>query len=48
MSLKTYDEVLDKLGKGDGCELCKPAVASILASLWNEMILEKRKCYCAG
>lgn len=38
--LRTYDEVLDKLGKGDGCELCKPPVTSILASLWNEMILK--------
>ena len=40
-SLKSYDEVLDALGQGDGCELCKPPVASILASLWNEMILTK-------
>ena len=39
--LKTYEEVLDKFGKGDGCEYCKPVVASILASLWNEMILKK-------
>ncbi|HMO60580.1 MAG TPA: nitrite reductase large subunit NirB [Ferruginibacter sp.] len=39
--LKSYDEVLDKLGNGDGCELCKPPVASILASLWNEMPLKK-------
>jgi nitrite reductase (NADH) large subunit len=39
--LKTYDEVLNMLGQGDGCELCKPPVASILASLWNEMILKK-------
>ena len=39
--VKTYDEVLDRFGKGDGCEYCKPVVASILASLWNEMILEK-------
>jgi nitrite reductase (NADH) large subunit len=39
--LKTYDEVLNKLGQGDGCELCKPPVASILASLWNEMPLKK-------
>ncbi|HYJ37542.1 MAG TPA: nitrite reductase large subunit NirB, partial [Chitinophagaceae bacterium] len=37
----TYDEVLERFGRGDGCELCKPPVASILASLWNEMILEK-------
>jgi nitrite reductase (NADH) large subunit len=40
-NLKSYDVVLDALGHGDGCELCKPAVASILASLWNEMILKK-------
>jgi nitrite reductase (NADH) large subunit len=39
--LKTYDEVLDKLGAGHGCEICKPAISSILASLWNEMILKK-------
>ncbi|MEN9570156.1 MAG: hypothetical protein RL172_1387 [Bacteroidota bacterium] len=39
--IKSYDEVLQQLGTGDGCELCKPPVASILASLWNEMILEK-------
>jgi nitrite reductase (NADH) large subunit len=39
--LKSYDAVLDEIGHGDGCEVCKPAVASILASLWNEMILKK-------
>ena len=39
--LKSFDEVLDKLGSGDGCELCKPPVASIIASLWGEMILKK-------
>ncbi|MBC7720638.1 MAG: nitrite reductase large subunit [Pedobacter sp.] len=39
--IKTYDEVLDTFGKSDGCEVCKPVVASILASLWNENILIK-------
>ncbi|MDP4265151.1 MAG: nitrite reductase large subunit NirB [Bacteroidota bacterium] len=39
--LKTYDEALDKLGAGHGCEVCKPAIASIIASLWGEMILKK-------
>lgn len=39
--LKTYTSVLDMFGKGDGCEVCKPATASILASLWNENILAK-------
>jgi nitrite reductase (NADH) large subunit len=41
-NLKTYNDVLDHLGKGDGCEVCKPAVTSILASLWNDMILTKK------
>ncbi|HSC55463.1 MAG TPA: nitrite reductase large subunit NirB [Phnomibacter sp.] len=40
-NLRSYDEVLDKLGSGDGCELCKPPIVSILASLWNENILAK-------
>ncbi len=39
--LKSYDDVLDTFGKNDGCEICKPVVASILASLWNELILDK-------
>lgn len=39
--LKTYNHVLDQLGKGDGCEVCKPAVSSLLASLWNDMVLKK-------
>jgi nitrite reductase (NADH) large subunit len=39
--LKTYSDVLDEFGKGDGCEVCKPLVASVLASLWNENILQK-------
>ena len=39
--LKSYNEVLNKLGNGDGCELCKPPIVSILASLWGEMILIK-------
>jgi len=38
--LKTFDAVLAACGRGHGCETCKPAVASILASLWNEGILE--------
>ncbi|MEQ1635071.1 MAG: nitrite reductase large subunit NirB [Methylococcales bacterium] len=37
--IKTFDELLEKHGKGLGCEVCKPAVGSILASYWNEYIL---------
>lgn len=39
--IKTYSELLSKYGKGHGCEVCKPAVASILASTWNEHILKR-------
>jgi nitrite reductase (NADH) large subunit len=39
--LRTFDDVLGRHGKGRGCEICKPAVASILASTWNEHILGK-------
>jgi nitrite reductase (NADH) large subunit len=39
--LKTFAELLTKHGTGEGCEICKPAVASILASCWNEHILER-------
>jgi nitrite reductase (NADH) large subunit len=37
----SYDEALDHFGKGDGCETCKPAVASILSSLWNDLIVKQ-------
>ncbi|OIN60738.1 nitrite reductase large subunit NirB [Arsenicibacter rosenii] len=39
--LRTYGDVLNQFGHGDGCEVCKPLVASVLASLWNENILEQ-------
>jgi nitrite reductase (NADH) large subunit len=38
--LRTFGAVLNHCGRGLGCEVCKPAVASILASLWVEDILE--------
>ena len=37
--IRTFDEIIQKHGKGMGCEICKPAVASMLASTWNEHIL---------
>ena len=39
--IQTYTEVLAIHGRGNGCEICKPAVASILASLWNESVVEQ-------
>ena len=38
--IKTFDALIDAHGTGHGCEVCKPAVASILASLWNENVLD--------
>jgi nitrite reductase (NADH) large subunit len=40
--LKTFEEILKRHGKGRGCDICKPAVASILASCWNEMVLKPK------
>jgi nitrite reductase (NADH) large subunit len=40
--LKTFDEIATKHGRGRGCDVCKPAVASILAACWNEFILKPR------
>ncbi|MCX8073045.1 MAG: nitrite reductase large subunit NirB [Candidatus Binatia bacterium] len=37
---RRFEQLLRSHGRGAGCEVCKPAVASILASLWNEHILD--------
>lgn len=36
--IKSFQKLLDKHGNGLGCDICKPTVASILASLWNEHV----------
>ncbi|CCN83932.1 Nitrite reductase (NAD(P)H) large subunit [Vibrio nigripulchritudo SFn27] len=38
--ITSFDELLAKHGKGYGCEVCKPAIGSILASCWGEHILK--------
>ncbi|MGE6571424.1 nitrite reductase large subunit NirB [Psychrobacter namhaensis] len=38
--IKTFDELLTEHGRGHGCEICKPTVASILASCWNDYVLK--------
>jgi nitrite reductase (NADH) large subunit len=40
--IKTFDELLTGHGRGRGCEVCRQAVGSILASYWNEYVLEKQ------
>ncbi|MFM0151667.1 nitrite reductase large subunit NirB [Paraburkholderia sediminicola] len=38
---RSFGELLAKHGHGLGCDICKPVVASILASCWNEFVLKK-------
>jgi len=40
-SVDSFEKILAKYGKGDGCETCKPAVGSILATLVNGQILDE-------
>lgn len=37
--LRSFAATVEKHGRGLGCDICKPAVASILASCWNEFVL---------
>lgn len=40
--LKTFPDIMAALGvnkEAVGCEICKPAIGSILSSLWNEHIM---------
>jgi nitrite reductase (NADH) large subunit len=41
-NLRTFESVIRKHGRGLGCDVCKPAVASIFASCWNEHVLKPR------
>ncbi len=41
-SIHSFDELLEKFGNGHGCDVCKPAVGSILASCWNDFVLDPR------
>lgn len=38
--IRTFDELLTEHGRGHGCEICKPTVASILSSCWNDYVLK--------
>jgi nitrite reductase (NADH) large subunit len=40
--IKTFDALISKHGKGHGCEICKPLVGSVLASVWNEYVLDDK------
>lgn len=38
--IRSFDALLAQHGSGLGCEVCKPAAASILASCWNDFVLQ--------
>jgi nitrite reductase (NADH) large subunit len=40
--IRSFEDLIAQHGQGQGCEICKPAVASILASAWNEHILDRK------
>jgi nitrite reductase (NADH) large subunit len=40
--IKSFSELLSKHGQGRGCEICKPLVGSVLASCWNEYVLDDK------
>jgi nitrite reductase (NADH) large subunit len=40
--IKTFDVLLESHGSGLGCAICKPTAGSILASFWNDYVLENR------
>lgn len=39
-SIRTFSALIERFGTGKGCDICKPAVASILASTSSEHILD--------
>ncbi|WP_434640422.1 nitrite reductase large subunit NirB [Klebsiella sp. I138] len=38
--IRTFEQLISRYGQGHGCEICKPLVASVLASCWNEYLLK--------
>ncbi|MFU9045770.1 nitrite reductase large subunit NirB [Acinetobacter tibetensis] len=38
--IKTFDDLIHQHGHGLGCDICKPTAANILASCWNDFVLE--------
>src|SRR5690606_5435099 len=37
--IRDFPTLLERHGKGLGCDICKPAAASIFASCWNDYVL---------
>ena len=41
--IRSFSDLVARHGKGMGCDICKPAVASVLASQFNEFVLKPDK-----
>jgi nitrite reductase (NADH) large subunit len=39
--VRTFRDLRDRHGRGLGCDICKPTVANILASVWNDYVLKQ-------
>ncbi|GMA34283.1 hypothetical protein GCM10025876_04870 [Demequina litorisediminis] len=37
--LTTFSEIIERFGTGHGCDICKPTIGSILASIYNGHVL---------
>ena len=38
--ITSFEELIGRHGRGRGCDICKPAAASILAACWNDHVLQ--------
>ncbi|WP_218955683.1 nitrite reductase large subunit NirB [Acinetobacter sp. YH01006] len=38
--IKSFSDLIQQHGHGMGCDICKPTVANILASCWNDFVLK--------
>lgn len=41
--IKTFEDLIQKHGRGHGCDICKQTTGNIFASLWNSYALEPDK-----
>ncbi len=40
LQLRTFEEIMGRFGVGAGCDVCKPTIASILATQYDEYVLD--------
>ena len=40
--IRSFEQMIAHAGRGHGCDICKPTIASILASCWNDYILKEQ------